>query len=146
MPTLTKSAPQLARKQEALAVDNVACADLHLVAVVVADPVDGAGLPLAEALGGVDAEHIRASLDERGHALGIVAGVDTRADNVALVLVEQLVGVLLVGIIVLAENDALQVAVLVDEGRELILLSQMMSLLQEAGDGGSPLTSLSPGS
>ena len=97
----------LGQEQEALAVNDVACADLHLVAVVLADPGDGAGLPLAEALGGVDAEHIHTGLYQRGHALGEVAGVDARADNVALVLVEQLVDVLLVGVIVLAENHIL---------------------------------------
>ena len=66
----------LGQEQEALAVNDVACADLHLVAVVLTDPGDGAGLPLAEALGGVDAEHIHTGLYQRGHALGEVAGVD----------------------------------------------------------------------
>ena len=128
----------LGQEQEALAVNDVACADLHLVAVVLADPGDGAGLPLAEALGGVDAEHIHTGLYQRGHALGEVAGVDARADNVALVLVEQLVDVLLVGVIVLAENHILQMAFHIDErqGVDLVVPDDVVAVMQAGGGGG----------
>ena len=53
---LDEVSASLGQEEEALAVDNIASADLHLIAVVLADPGDGAGLPLAEALRGVDAE------------------------------------------------------------------------------------------
>ena len=76
------------QEAEALGVDNVTGTDLDVLAVVCADPLDGALLPLAETLGGVDAQDIGASLDKQRHALSIVAGVDTGADHVALIAVE----------------------------------------------------------
>ena len=91
MPILTKSAPAFARKQEALAVHHVACTDLYLVAVMLADPGDGTGLPFAVTFGRVDAEHVHAGIHQGGHALGIVAGVDAGADNIALVGIQQLI-------------------------------------------------------
>ncbi len=128
----------LGQEQEALAVNDVACADLHLVAVVLTDPGNGAGLPLAVALGAVDAQDIGTGLDEQRHALGIVAGVDARADDVALVLVQQLVDVLLVGVIVLAEHHILQVAFLIDErqGVDLVVPDDVVAVMQAGGAGG----------
>ncbi len=115
MPIFTKSAPQLGQEAEALGVHDVAGTDLHGVAVVLADPADGAALPLGVALGRVDAEHVHTGLDQCGHALGVVAGVDAGADHVALVGIQQLVGVLLVEIVVLAEHHIRQVALGVHE-------------------------------
>ena len=94
------------QEAEALGVDDVTGTDLDVLAIVGTDPLDGALLPLAEALGGVDAQDIGAGLDEQRNALGIVAGVDTGADHVALVAVEQLVGVGLVAVVVLAEDNS----------------------------------------
>ncbi len=75
----------------------------------------------------VDAEHPPASTS--AGTLCVVAGIDACADDIALVvLVQQLVDVLLVGVIVLAENHIQQATFLVDQGQELILLSQMISL------------------
>ena len=110
------------QEAEALGVDDVTGTDLDVLAVVGADPLDGALLPLAEALGRVDAQDIGTGLDEQRHALGIVAGVDTGADHVALVAVEQLVGVGLVAVVVLAEDDAHEVIVVVDDGQSVELV------------------------
>ena len=81
--------------------------------------MQGVGLPFGEAVRRVDAEDIRAGLDQGGHAVLIVAGVDAGADDQAFVAVEQLGGVLLVLIVVFAENHADQAAVLVDD-RQLV--------------------------
>jgi hypothetical protein len=105
MPTLMKSAPQSAKEAEALGVDHVASADLDLVAVLLANPVERELLPLGEALGRVDAEHVGARIEKLGDALGVVARVDAGADEIALVGIEELVGVFLVGVVVLAEDE-----------------------------------------
>ena len=110
------------QEAEALGVDDVTGTDLDVLAVVGANPLDGALLPLTEALGGVDAQDIGASLDEQRHALGIVAGVDTGADHIALVVIEQLVGVGLVAVVVLAEDDAHKVIVVVDDRQSVELV------------------------
>ena len=54
--------------------------------------------------------------------------IDAGADNIALVGIQQLVGVLLVGIVVLAEHHIHQIALGIHSGKVLILLSQMMLL------------------
>ena len=120
------------QEAEALGVDDVTGTDLDVLAVVGADPLDGALLPLAEALGGVDAQDVGTGLDEQRHALGIVAGVDTGANHVALVVIEQLVGVGLVAVVVLAEDDAHEVIVVVDDGQgvELIVPDDVVSNLE----------------
>ena len=110
------------QKAEALGVDDVTGTDLDVLAVVSADPLDGALLPLAEALGRVNAQDVGTGLDKQRHALGIVAGVDTGADHVALIAVEQLVGVGLVAVVILAEDDAHEVIVVVDNGQSVELV------------------------
>ena len=120
------------QEAEALGVDDVTGTDLDVLAVVGADPLDGALLPLAEALGRVDAQNIGAGLDEQRHALGIVAGVDASADHIALIAVEQLVGVGLVAVVVLAEDDAHEVIVVVDDGQgvELVIPDDVVGNLK----------------
>ena len=110
------------QEAEALGVDDVTGTNLDVLAIVGADPLDGALLPLAEALGGVDAQNVGTGLDEQRHTLGIVAGVDTGADHVALVVIEQLVGVGLVAVVVLAEDNTHQVIVVVDDGQGIELV------------------------
>ena len=117
---------------EAVRVDDVARADLDALAVALADPRDGALLPLGVALGRVDDEHVHTGLDQCGHTLGVVAGVDARADEVALLAVEQLVGLLLVQVVVLAEHERAQAALVVDDGQgvELVLPDDVVGFLQ----------------
>ena len=99
---------------------------------MLADPADGAALPLRVALGGVDAQHIHTGLYQCGYALGVVAGVDTGAHNVTLVLVQQLVDVGLVGIVVLAEDDILQVALGIHQrqGVDLVVPDDVVAVVQ----------------
>ena len=122
----------LCQETEALGIHNVACAHLHGVAVVLTDPGDGTALPLGVALGGVDAEHIHASLDQCGNALGIVAGVDAGTDHIALVGIQQLVDVLLMGIVVLAEHEVFQVALSIHQRQrvDLVVPDDVVAVVQ----------------
>ena len=139
----------LRQEAETVPVHYVARADLYGVAVVPADEVDGPLLPLGEAFGGVDAEHVRSGLDEGGDPLLVVPGVDARAHHVPLVVVQQLQGVVLVGVVVLAEHEGGHVAVLGDDGEgvELVLPDDVVGLLQahalvgvdQGGEGGHEL-------
>ena len=124
----------LSEETEALAVNNVACADLYVVAVLRAYPGQGAALPLGEALGGVDAQNVRARLDQSRNALCVVAGVDACADHIALMLVEQLERVCLVAVVVLAEYHVDEVLLVVYErqGVELVVPDDVVCGL-EAG-------------
>src|SRR5699024_8879698 len=117
---LDKVGPGLGQEEEALPVHHVACAHLDLVAVVLADPAQGAALPLREALGRVDAQNIHPGVHQGGHPLGVVAGVDACAHHIALAGVQQLVGVLLVGVVVLAEDEVFQASFLVHQGQGVV--------------------------
>ena len=137
MPTLTKSAPASARKRKPSRSTTLPV-DLDVVAVVLADPFDGHLLPVGEAFGGVDAQHVGAGLDQGGNALGVVAGVDACAHDVALLGVEHLERVVLVGIVVLTEGHVDQVVPVVDQRKavELVVPDDVVGLF-EGGLGGS---------
>ena len=129
----------LGEEAEALGVDDVAGTDADVIAVVGANPLEGALLPLGVTLGRVDAQGVDAGLDEQRHALGVVAGVDASAHHVGLLLVEELVGVGLVAVVVLAEHEVLKVALGVDErqGVELALPDDVVGLGERDGVGGA---------
>ena len=129
---LDKVGPGLGQEEEALPVHHVACAHLDLVAVVLADPAQGAALPLREALGRVDAQNIHPGVHQGGHPLGVVAGVDACAHHIALAGVQQLVGVLLVGVVILAEHEVLQAAFLVHQGQgvDLVVPDDVVAVVQ----------------
>ena len=122
----------LSEEAEAVAVDDIARADFDGIAVVRAHVVDDLLLPDGVSLGRVDAQHIRAGLHERGDALGIVAGVDARADEVSLLVILKRKGVLLVLGVVLAEDEVEQVVVFIHDGQrvELVLPDDVVSLLE----------------
>ena len=119
---LDEVSARIGQEAEALAVNHVARTNLHAGAVMLAHPVNGDLLPIGEALGGVDAQHVSAGLHERRHALGEVAGVDARAHHVALMLVQHLVGIFLVRVIVLAEYQRHQAIIGIDDGQRVQLV------------------------
>ena len=135
---LYKVCARLGEEEEALSVNDVACADFDAVAVVLSDPCEGTRLPLREALGGVNAENIRAGLDKSGNTLCVISCIDARADDVALVRVEKLVGVVLMGIVVLAENKISEIALGIDYGQgvELVVPNYVVCLLEGGAVGG----------
>src|SRR5699024_6314280 len=122
----------LCQEAEALAVNDVACANLYGVAVVLANPCDAARLPLREAFRGVDAQYVSASLDQCRYTLSVVTGVDARANDVALVLVEQLERIFLMRIIVLAEYHVYQMLILIyqRQGVELMIPDDIVCFLE----------------
>ena len=126
----------LSEEAEALGVHHVAGTHLDGVAVVLADPADGAALPLGVALRGVDAQHIHTGIHQCGHALSVIAGVDAGAHHIALVLIQQFIGVLLVGVVVLAEHHILQVALGIHQrqGVDLVIPDDIVAVMQ-AGVG-----------
>ena len=128
----------LCQEAEALAVDHVACADLDGIAIVLAHPLDGHLLPVGIALGAVDAQHVGACLDQRRHALGVVAGVDARAHDVALVAVEHFIGVGLVAVVVLAEHHVNQIALGINQrqGVQLVIPDDVVGDLEGGVLGG----------
>ena len=134
------------QEAEAVPVNHVAGANLHLVAVSGAYPVDGLFLPAGVALGGVDDEHIRTGFQQSGNALGIVPGVDACAHQIPLLLVQQLQGVALVGGIVLAEDKVQQVVIFVYDGEaiQLVFPDNIVGFLQGGLRGGGD--QLFPGS
>jgi len=143
----------LCQEAEAFCIDHIACADLDGVAVVLTDPANGAALPLGIALGRVDAEDVHTGLHQSRNTLGVVTGVDAGTHDIALVGVQQLVGVLLVGVVVLAEDEILQVALGIHQRQrvDLVVPDDVVAVMQggvfrgrdqlfdgghEGGDGG----------
>ena len=122
----------LGQEAEALGIHNVACAHLDGIAVVLTDPADGAALPLGVTLGRVDAQHIHTGIHQCGHALGVIAGVDAGAHHIALVLIQQFIGVLLVGVVVLTEHHILQVALGIHQrqGVDLVIPDDVVAVVQ----------------
>ena len=82
---LNKVCACFCQEEEAFAVYYVTCADLNGVAVFCTDEVDGAFLPLGEALRGVDAQYVCTGFYQSRYTLFIVAGVDTGTDYIAFV-------------------------------------------------------------
>ena len=77
-------------------------------------------------------QHVRTGLQQGGNAGGIVTGVDARAYQIALLVVQQLQRIVLVGGVVLAEHEIQQVVILVHDGQavELVLPDDVVGFLQ----------------
>lgn len=118
---LDKICAGLGKEQEAVTVNDIACADLDAVSVALSYKVDSLFLPAGVALGGVDAQNICASLDECGDTGLVITAVDACADYVALLAVEYLVGVCLMLGVVLAETKYMSLPSSLMMGRELSL-------------------------
>ena len=112
---LYKISSGLCKEHKAFPVDDISRTDLDRIAVLVADPFDRSALPLGESLRGIDTENVRTGLDEGRHTLRIISGIDTGADDIALIPVKQLVGVRLVAVIILAEDHIDQIPVIVHQ-------------------------------
>ena len=122
----------ISQEAEALAVHHVAGAHLHGIAVLGADPLQAVLLPVGIALRGVHYQHVHTGLHQGGDPLLIVTGVDARAHHIALLAVQQLQGIALVRIIVLAEHEAHQMTVLGNNGQgvELVIPDDVIGRFQ----------------
>ena len=120
---LHKVGAGVCQETEALAIHHVAGAYLDRVAILGANPLKAVLLPIGIALGGVHDQHVHTGVHQRGHPLLVVTGVDARAHHVALLAVQQLQRIALVGIVVLAEHKAHQMTVLREnrQGVELVV-------------------------
>ena len=120
------------QEAEALAVHHVARAHLHGVTVTLPDPFQRPQLPLGVALGGVNHQHVHAGLHQSGDPLGVIPGVDAGAYHIALLAVQQLQRIALVGVIVLPEDEADQMAVGGEDRQrvELVLPNDVVCGLQ----------------
>ena len=106
--------PNVRKVAETFAVNDIACTDLHTVAVFFAHPANRICLPLTVTLGTVDAKHIHACLNQRRDSFFVVTRVDACAYNISLMLVQKFVRIILVRIIVFAENKMRQSLIFVD--------------------------------
>ena len=119
---LDKVSSGFGQEQEALPVHHITGADFHGVAILAANPVDGFLLPAGKALGGVNAQYVGPGLHQGGYPLGIVPGVDASAYQIPLVAVQELQGVVLVGGVVLPEDEVQEVAIGVHNGQGVQLI------------------------
>ena len=115
---------------ESLAVHHVARADAHAVPVVLLHPRQAVVLELGESVRGIDAQHVDPRVDQAGYPLGIVVGVDPGAHHEPFLVVDQLVRILLVLVVVLAEHQVAQPAFVVDDRQavEAVLPDQVVGL------------------
>ena len=79
-------------------------------------------MPFAEAFGAVDTQHVRARLQQRRDAFGIVASVDARAHDVAFLFVDEFKRIGFVVGVVFAENHVAEALFLVDERQHVELV------------------------
>ena len=122
----------VSQEAEAFSVNNVTSANLYAVTIMFTNPVQSNLLPSAIAFGGVNAEHVNTSVNQCGHTLSIIAGVNTSANDMAFFAVQQLQGIFLVSCIVLAEYHVQQTAFIINDGQSVQLLfpNDIVSLLQ----------------
>ena len=106
---------------EAVFIDDVAGTDLDRVAVLGTDPVNRFLLPDRIAVRRVDDQNIDTSLDQSRYTFLIVTRIDAGTDDIALLIVEDLVRIFLVRIIVFAEHEIEQMIVFI-HNRKLVQL------------------------
>ena len=70
----------------------------------------------------VNAQYVSTGFEQCRDPLLIVAGVDSRTNNIAFVIVQQFIGVLLMALIVLAEDKTAQTPILRENGERVELM------------------------
>jgi len=103
------------QETEAFGVDDVAGAHFDFRPVFLMDVIERDALPFGVAFRGVDAERVRARVNQKRNALGVVAGIDARADAVAFVRVSDFQFVFFIVRVVLAEDHITQALVFVHQ-------------------------------
>ena len=104
------------QEEEAVAVNHVAGTYSDLAVVFFMNPVQGDFLPFGEAFGGINAEYVSACIYQLRHPFFIVPGVDAGTDDEAFLGIQHFVGVFLMGIVVLAEYEAVELAIFKENG------------------------------
>ena len=67
---------RFSQEAEPFLINNVAGTNLHLVAILVTNPLEGPCLPFTESFGRIDAKDISTSFDKGWNTLFIIPGVD----------------------------------------------------------------------
>ena len=118
-----KVGAHLCKIAEALAVNNISCADFHAVAVFFANPTDCVRLPLTVALRAVDTKHVNSRFNQRRDSFLVVPGIYPCPHNISLMLIQKLVWIVLVGVVVLAKDKVSEPLIFVDnrQGVQLIV-------------------------
>jgi hypothetical protein len=108
-----------------------------------ADPLQRVRLPLGITLGGIDAQAVRPRFDQSRDTLCVIPAVDGRSYQVPFVLVQQLLRVLLVAVIVLAEHEVFQMVLFVDDRQavQLVIPQDVVRLTERDGIPGVDLLS-----
>ena len=101
---------------------------------MIANPSDGLRLPFRIAFRAIDAERIGACFNKRWNALFVVARIDARTDQIALMRVEEFVRIGFVALIVLTKDHIEQVIVFIDDGKrvELVIPDDIVSFLERS--------------
>ena len=134
---LNEIGARLRQKSETVSVDHIACANLDVVAEVLMNVFESDLLPLAEALGRIDAENVGARLEQCGNSLGVIASVDARAHYVTFLLVDELERIGLVVGVILSKNHVTEPLFLIDEREhiELVLPNKIVRHGERSGIG-----------
>ena len=99
---------------------------------MLADPVNGKLLPFREPFGRIDTKNVGAGLHQSGNTLSVISGIDPGPHHIALVTIQQFIGIFLVGIVVLAENKSHHSLVFVEDGKgvKLMIPNNVIGLFQ----------------
>ena len=122
----------LCQEPESVSVHNIAGSYLHRIPKILPDVVNGNLLPLREAFGAVNAQHIRSRVQQGRHTLFIVPCIDTCSHHIPLGAVNEFVLILFMGVIVLTENQVHQLLVLIHQRKavNLVLPDNIIGFLQ----------------
>ena len=99
---------------ETVRVDYVARAYFDAVAVIISYPLESRCLPLGVAFRRVYRQDVYARVQQSRHSLFVVSCIDTGADYIPLVSIQQFIRMLLVRVVVLAENESLEPLIAID--------------------------------
>ncbi len=119
---LHKVGAGIGQEAESVTVHDVARAHLYRIAVLAADPVERIRLPLRKPFGRVDAQNIGAGTDQFRNTLLVIARIDARAHDVALLLVQKLHRIRLVRVVVLAKHEILKPPAVVENRQRVELV------------------------
>ena len=113
---------RLRKEQESFAIHHIACADLHTIAVLFTDPLNGHLLPFRKPFRRINTEHIRPRIDKERHTLRIVAGIDTGAHDKTLLRIQHFIWILTMRIVVLTENETVKASIFIQNRKGIDLI------------------------
>ena len=113
---------RLRKEQKAFTIHHIACADLHTIAVLFANPLNGHPLPFGKPFRRINTEHICPCIDKKRHTLLIVAGIDTGAHDKTLFRIQHFIRIFTMRVIIFAENKTVKAAIFIKNGKGINLI------------------------